>query len=56
MHPGQKLKPGAQVRFEAPGGALVAEVLEQKFFGRRRIRLSAAGRPDAAASPTTSDR
>ncbi len=49
MHPGQKLKPGAQVRFEGPAGALVAEVLEQKFFGRRRIRLSAEGRPDAAA-------
>jgi S-adenosylmethionine:tRNA ribosyltransferase-isomerase len=49
MHPGQKLKPGAQVRFEGPAGALVAEVLEQKFFGRRRIRLSAEGRRDAAA-------
>ena len=48
MHPGQKLKPGAQVRFEGPAGALVAEVLEQKFFGRRRIRLSAEGGPAAA--------
>ena len=47
MHPGQKLKPGAQVRFEGPGGALVAEVLEQKFFGRRRIRLWVEGGPDA---------
>ena len=43
MHPGQKLKPGARVRFDGPAGALVAEVLEQKFFGRRRIRLSADG-------------
>jgi S-adenosylmethionine:tRNA ribosyltransferase-isomerase len=41
MHPGQKLKPGAVVRFEGPAGALVAEVLEQRFFGRRRIRLTA---------------
>jgi S-adenosylmethionine:tRNA ribosyltransferase-isomerase len=49
MHPGQKLKPGAQVRFEGPAGALVADVLEQKFFGRRRIRLSAEGRSDASA-------
>jgi S-adenosylmethionine:tRNA ribosyltransferase-isomerase len=49
MHPGQKLKPGAQVRFDGPAGALVAEVLEQKFFGRRRIRLWAEGRRDAAA-------
>jgi S-adenosylmethionine:tRNA ribosyltransferase-isomerase len=49
MHPGQKLKPGAQVRFEGAAGALAAEVLEQKFFGRRRIRLSAEGRSDAAA-------
>ena len=49
MHPGQKLKPGAQVRFDGPGGSLVAEVLEQKFFGRRRIRLSADGRSDAGA-------
>jgi S-adenosylmethionine:tRNA ribosyltransferase-isomerase len=39
MHPGQKLKPGARVRFDGPDGALWADVLEQKFFGRRRIRL-----------------
>jgi S-adenosylmethionine:tRNA ribosyltransferase-isomerase len=39
MHPGQKLKPGAIVRFAGDAGALVAEVLEQRFFGRRRIRL-----------------
>ena len=39
MHPGQKLKPGAIVRFAGEAGALVAEVLEQRFFGRRRIRL-----------------
>jgi S-adenosylmethionine:tRNA ribosyltransferase-isomerase len=39
MHPGQKLKPGAIVRFAGNAGTLVAEVLEQRFFGRRRIRL-----------------
>jgi S-adenosylmethionine:tRNA ribosyltransferase-isomerase len=41
MHPGQKLKPGAVVRFEGPAGALVAEVLARKFHGRRTIRLRA---------------
>ena len=39
MHPGQKLREGARVRFEGAGGALVAEVVERKFFGRRLIRL-----------------
>ena len=46
MHPGQKLKPGAIVRFAGEAGALIGEVLEQRFFGRRRIRL----RPDDATS------
>ena len=41
MHPGQKLKPGAVVRFEGDAGAIVGEVLEQHYFGRRSIRLSA---------------
>ncbi len=38
MHPGQKLKPGARVVFE---GARVVhgEVLQQRFYGRREIRL-----------------
>ena len=39
MHPGQKLKPGALVRFESSAGVLMAEVLERLYFGRRRIRL-----------------
>jgi S-adenosylmethionine:tRNA ribosyltransferase-isomerase len=39
MHPGQKLKPGARVRFEGPGAVLDGEVLERHFFGRRTIRL-----------------
>ena len=39
MHPGQKLKPGALVRFEGEGGVLMGEVLERRFQGRRTIRL-----------------
>ena len=41
MHPGQKLKPGALVRFEGAEGTLIAEVLERRFRGRRTIRLRA---------------
>ena len=43
MHPGQKLKPGARVRFEGAAGVLHGEVLEQHYFGRRTIRLIAEG-------------
>jgi len=39
MHPGQKLKPGALVRFEGPAGVLMAEVIARRFQGRRTIRL-----------------
>jgi S-adenosylmethionine:tRNA ribosyltransferase-isomerase len=39
MHPGQKLKPGAVVRFEGAAGVLMAEVLARHFQGRRTIRL-----------------
>jgi S-adenosylmethionine:tRNA ribosyltransferase-isomerase len=39
MHPGQKLKPGALVRFEGEAGTLMAEVLARHFHGRRTIRL-----------------
>lgn len=49
MHPGQKLKPGAVVRFEGPAGALVAEVLERRFYGRRTISLSAESGGDVDA-------
>jgi S-adenosylmethionine:tRNA ribosyltransferase-isomerase len=42
MHPGQKLKPGALVRFEGPAGVLMGEVLERHFQGRRTIRLWSA--------------
>ncbi len=39
MHPGQKLKPGARVKFEGERGVLMAEVLKRHFQGRRTIRL-----------------
>ena len=40
VHPGQKLRPGARVRFAGAAGSLLGEVLEQRFFGRRRMRLT----------------
>jgi S-adenosylmethionine:tRNA ribosyltransferase-isomerase len=39
MHPGQKLKPGARVVFEAAGTVLHGEVVERQFYGRRLVRL-----------------
>jgi S-adenosylmethionine:tRNA ribosyltransferase-isomerase len=39
MHPGQKLREGARVRFEGTAGALGGEVLARHFQGRRTIRL-----------------
>jgi S-adenosylmethionine:tRNA ribosyltransferase-isomerase len=39
MHPGQKLKPGAEVEFESGGVRLHGEVLARHFHGRRTIRL-----------------
>jgi S-adenosylmethionine:tRNA ribosyltransferase-isomerase len=38
MHPGQKLHPGARVVFDG-AHPIHGEVIEQKFFGRRLIRL-----------------
>jgi S-adenosylmethionine:tRNA ribosyltransferase-isomerase len=49
MHPGQKLKPGALVRFEGSAGVLMAEVLERHFHGRRTIRLWAESGEDIDA-------
>ena len=49
VHPGQKLKPGALVRFPHARGVLMAEVLERQFFGRRRIRLWAEDDGDVDA-------
>jgi S-adenosylmethionine:tRNA ribosyltransferase-isomerase len=46
VHPGQKLKPGALMRFEGPSGVLMGEVLDRHFHGRRTIRLwSESGGP-----------
>jgi S-adenosylmethionine:tRNA ribosyltransferase-isomerase len=39
VHPGQKLRPGRRVRFERAGIVLEAEILDQRTFGRRTIRL-----------------
>jgi S-adenosylmethionine:tRNA ribosyltransferase-isomerase len=39
VHPGQRLKPGRVLRFERGGRVLHAEVLAQRFFGRREVRL-----------------
>jgi S-adenosylmethionine:tRNA ribosyltransferase-isomerase len=49
MHPGQRLKPGATVRFEHDAGVLMAEVLERQGFGRRHIRLWSEGGGDVDA-------
>jgi S-adenosylmethionine:tRNA ribosyltransferase-isomerase len=54
VHPGQKLKPGAIMRFDpqpgsSVGGALMAEVVERQFFGRRQIRLWPEGDGDVDA-------
>ena len=42
MHPGQKLRPGAEVIFEG-ARALHGVVLERRFFGRRVLRLWTEG-------------
>jgi len=49
MHPGQKLKPGALVRFERNGVELMAEVLARHFQGRRTIRLWSESTDDVTA-------
>jgi len=43
MHPGQKLKPGAQVLFERDDVRIHGEVLARHFQGRRTIRLWTEG-------------
>jgi S-adenosylmethionine:tRNA ribosyltransferase-isomerase len=54
VHPGQKLKPGAQMVFEdparAPGVRLQAEVLERRYFGRRLLRFDVSGATDFDAA------
>jgi S-adenosylmethionine:tRNA ribosyltransferase-isomerase len=49
MHPGQKLKPGARVRFEGSAGVLLCEVISRHFHGRRTIRLWVEGGGDVDA-------
>ena len=53
MHPGQKLKPGAQVVFERDGVRLHGEVLARHFHGRRSIRLTTL---DQSSVPATVER
>jgi S-adenosylmethionine:tRNA ribosyltransferase-isomerase len=50
VHPGQKLRAGSVVRFERDGVVLEAEILDQRTFGRRTIRIARvdAGDVDAA--------
>src|SRR6516225_1557159 len=38
VHPGQRLRPGAQIVFEG-GRSLRAEVMARRFFGRRVVRF-----------------
>ena len=40
VHPGQKLKPGAHVRFERGGIRIDGEIAAMHFQGRRTVRLS----------------
>jgi S-adenosylmethionine:tRNA ribosyltransferase-isomerase len=49
MHPGQKLKPGARVKFAGKAGALFGEVMARHFHGRRTIRLWVEGGGDVDA-------
>jgi S-adenosylmethionine:tRNA ribosyltransferase-isomerase len=46
MHPGQKLKPGAIVRFEGEAGVLMGEVTARHFQGRRTVKLWAGSGGD----------
>jgi S-adenosylmethionine:tRNA ribosyltransferase-isomerase len=50
VHPGQKLRPGASMRFERGAVVLEAEILERRTFGRRTIRLSRPGGGDVDAA------
>jgi len=39
VHPGQRMRPGRRVRFERGGRTLHGEVLDERYFGRRVVRL-----------------
>lgn len=45
VHPGQRLRTGARLVFEGAGHTLQAEILEERFRGRRTVRFTA---PDGA--------
>lgn len=49
MHPGQKLKPGARVRFDGDAGVLMAEVTARHFQGRRTVDLWSESGGDVTA-------
>jgi S-adenosylmethionine:tRNA ribosyltransferase-isomerase len=50
VHPGQKLKPGARMRFEGGGVTLDGEILDRHFHGRRTVRLWTGHRGGVAAA------
>jgi S-adenosylmethionine:tRNA ribosyltransferase-isomerase len=54
VHPGQRLKTGARMRFEdagrAPGVHITGEILARRFLGRRLVRLVASGAPTLDAA------
>jgi S-adenosylmethionine:tRNA ribosyltransferase-isomerase len=39
VHPGQRMRPGRRLRFARAGIVLHGEVIEERFFGRRLVRL-----------------
>lgn len=39
VHPGQRMRPGRRMRFERGGRTLHGEVLEERYFGRRLVRI-----------------
>ena len=47
VHPGQRLRPGSQMRFadagRAPGVVIHAEIVERRHFGRRLVRFDVEG-------------
>ena len=50
VHPGQKLKPGAQVVFEDDTLCLHAEIVGRHYYGRRTVRLWMADGSDVSAA------
>jgi S-adenosylmethionine:tRNA ribosyltransferase-isomerase len=50
VHPGQKLKPGAQVSFTGGGLQLHGEILHRHFQGRRTVRLWTGDGSDVATA------